>query len=173
MRVFIGSASISCKRWSNLLSSGSPINVAVVGVGAFGRNHARVYHELEKSGSVRLVGVVDPNTVVADAVAREFDCKAFGSVEQMLTTHSEVQAASIREEGFTLVCIPMREIPERLADLRAAYGAGQPLACLCHHGMRSLQVANYLAQNGFGEVVNLQGGIDAWSQQVDPSVARY
>ena len=85
----------------------------------------------------------------------------------------EVQAASIREEGFTLVCIPMREIPERLADLRAAYGAGQPLACLCHHGMRSQQVANYLAQNGFGEVVNLQGGIDAWSQQVDPSVARY
>jgi predicted dehydrogenase len=44
---------------------------------------------------VRLVGVVDPNTARADAVAREFDCKAFGSVEQMLTTHSEVQAASV------------------------------------------------------------------------------
>jgi predicted dehydrogenase len=39
--------------------------------------------------------VVDPNTARADAVAREFDCKAFGSVEQMLTTHSEVQAASV------------------------------------------------------------------------------
>jgi predicted dehydrogenase len=39
--------------------------------------------------------VVDPDTVRADAVAREFDCKAFGSVEQMLTTHSEVQAASV------------------------------------------------------------------------------
>jgi predicted dehydrogenase len=39
--------------------------------------------------------VVDPNTVRADAVAREFDCKAFGSVEQMLTTHSEVQATSV------------------------------------------------------------------------------
>jgi predicted dehydrogenase len=44
---------------------------------------------------VRLVGVVDPDTARADAVAHEFDCKAFGSVEQMLTTHSEVQAASI------------------------------------------------------------------------------
>jgi predicted dehydrogenase len=44
---------------------------------------------------VRLVGVVDPNTARADAVAREFGCKAFGSVEQMLTTHSEVQAASV------------------------------------------------------------------------------
>jgi len=44
---------------------------------------------------VRLVGVVDPDTPRADAVAREFECKAFGSVEQMLTTHSEVQAASV------------------------------------------------------------------------------
>jgi predicted dehydrogenase len=67
----------------------------VIGVGAFGRNHARVYRQLQQAGSVRLVGVVDPNTARADAIAREFDCKAFGSVEQMLTTHSEVQAASV------------------------------------------------------------------------------
>jgi predicted dehydrogenase len=64
-------------------------------VGAFGRNHARVYHQLQQAGSVRLVGVVDPDTARADAIAREFGCKAFGSVEQMLTTHSEVQAASV------------------------------------------------------------------------------
>ena len=44
---------------------------------------------------MRLVGVVDPDTARADAAAREFDCKAFGSIEQMLTTHSEVQAASV------------------------------------------------------------------------------
>jgi predicted dehydrogenase len=67
----------------------------VIGVGAFGRNHARVYRQLQEAGSVRLVGVVDPDTERADAIAREFDCKAFGSVEQMLTTHSEVQAASV------------------------------------------------------------------------------
>jgi predicted dehydrogenase len=72
-----------------------PINVAVIGVGAFGRNHARVYRQLQQAGSVRLVGVVDPDTPRADAVAREFGCKAFGSIEQMLTTHSEVQAASV------------------------------------------------------------------------------
>ena len=69
--------------------------MAVVGVGAFGRNHARVYHSLQQAGSVRLVGVVDPDTARADTVAREFGCKSFGSVEQMLTTHSEVQAASV------------------------------------------------------------------------------
>ncbi len=67
----------------------------MIGVGAFGRNHARVYRQLQQAGSVRLVGVVDPDTARADAIAREFGCKAFGSVEQMLTTHSEVQAASV------------------------------------------------------------------------------
>jgi len=68
----------------------------VVGVGVFGRNHARVYKELEQQGeAVRLLGVVDPDVARADAVAREFNCKAFGSIEQMLTTHSEVQAASV------------------------------------------------------------------------------
>jgi predicted dehydrogenase len=72
-----------------------PVNVAVVGVGAFGRNHARIYHQLQEAGAVRLVGVVDPDTARADAIAREFSCKSFGSVDQMLTTHSEVQAASV------------------------------------------------------------------------------
>ncbi len=67
----------------------------MIGVGAFGRNHARVYRQLQEAGSVRLVGVVDPDTARADAIAAEFGCKAFGSVEQMLTTHSEVQAASV------------------------------------------------------------------------------
>ena len=68
----------------------------MVGVGVFGRNHARVYKELEQQGeAVRLLGVVDPDTSRADAVAREFGCKAFGSVHQMLTTHSELQAASV------------------------------------------------------------------------------
>ncbi|MBH2019758.1 rhodanese-like domain-containing protein [Polaromonas sp.] len=85
----------------------------------------------------------------------------------------EVQTASVREDGFRLLALPMREIPARVAELRDTLGADHPIACLCHHGMRSLQVANYLAQSGFAEVVNLQGGIDAWSQQVDPSVARY
>ena len=71
-------------------------SVAVVGVGVFGRNHARVYKELELQGEpVRLLGVVDPDVNRADAVAREFGCKAFGSVQQLLTTHSEVQAASV------------------------------------------------------------------------------
>ena len=78
------------------LQADNPISVAVVGVGVFGRNHARIYRELEQQGEpVRLVGVVDPNLDRADTVAREFGCRAFGSVEQMLTTHSEIRAASV------------------------------------------------------------------------------
>jgi predicted dehydrogenase len=71
------------------------IKVAVIGVGAFGRNHARVYRQLQQAGSVRLVGVVDGDMARAEAVAREFGCAAFVSVEQMLMTHSDVQAASV------------------------------------------------------------------------------
>jgi predicted dehydrogenase len=78
------------------LPAQNPISVAVVGVGVFGRNHARVYKELEQQGeAVRLLGVVDPDVSRADAVASEFGCKGFGSVHQMLTTHSELQAASV------------------------------------------------------------------------------
>jgi predicted dehydrogenase len=68
----------------------------VIGAGTFGRNHARVYHQLANEGApVRLVGVVDSDTARAGAVAREFSCRGFGSVEQLITTHSEVQAASV------------------------------------------------------------------------------
>ncbi len=84
----------------------------------------------------------------------------------------EVQTASVKPDGFTLLTIPMREVPARLAELQSSHG-DQPIACLCHHGMRSRQVASYLAQSGFSDVVNLQGGIDAWSQQLDPLVPRY
>jgi len=80
----------------------------------------------------------------------------------------EVQTASVQAEGFEWLAIPMRDIPGRLAELKP----DQPVACLCHHGMRSMQVARYLEQNGFAEVVNIDGGIDAWSA-LDPSVPRY
>ena len=67
-----------------------------MGVGAFGRNHARVYKELEQQGEpLRLLGVVDRDVARADSVAREFKCRSFGSLDQLLTTHSEVQAASV------------------------------------------------------------------------------
>jgi predicted dehydrogenase len=69
--------------------------VAVIGVGAFGRNHARVYQQLQQAGVVRLVGVVDSDTGLAESVARDSNCRAFGSVEELLHIHGDIQAASV------------------------------------------------------------------------------
>ncbi|MFY7939968.1 MAG: rhodanese-like domain-containing protein, partial [Burkholderiaceae bacterium] len=49
----------------------------------------------------------------------------------------------------------------------------RPVACLCHHGSRSMQVAAFLVQQGFEHVANIAGGIHAWSSQVDASVPTY
>jgi len=81
----------------------------------------------------------------------------------------ELQTASVAPQGFALVAIPMNEIPARIGEL----DPGQRIACLCHHGARSQRVAAFLAQNGFTDVANIAGGIDAWSAQHESSVPRY
>lgn len=81
----------------------------------------------------------------------------------------ELQTASVQPDGFTLVTIPMNLVPVRLGEL----DPDQPVACLCHHGGRSQQVAMYLAQRGFQEIANVAGGIDAWAREVDPRIPRY
>ncbi|MFY8055823.1 MAG: rhodanese-like domain-containing protein [Limnohabitans sp.] len=81
----------------------------------------------------------------------------------------EVQTASVKANGFELQCMPMNTIPARLDEL----SRDQPIACLCHHGARSMQVAAFLAQQGFAHVANIAGGINAWSSQVDHTVPTY
>jgi rhodanese-related sulfurtransferase len=81
----------------------------------------------------------------------------------------ELQTASITADGFGLKHIPMNDTPARMAELNA----DAPLAVLCHHGSRSQRVAQYLAQNGFHNIVNIEGGIAAWSRTVDPRVPQY
>jgi rhodanese-related sulfurtransferase len=67
------------------------------------------------------------------------------------------------------VHIPLPELPRRVDELNPA----RPIAVLCHHGMRSEMAARWLEQNGFTDVSNVAGGIDAWSMHVDPAVPRY
>jgi rhodanese-related sulfurtransferase len=81
----------------------------------------------------------------------------------------EVALAAIRIDGVAARHIPMERLPERLAELDPA----QPVVCICHHGMRSAQVAAFLDRQGFATVYNLAGGIDAWSASVDAAVPRY
>ena len=68
----------------------------MIGVGAFGRNHARVYRELEQQGeAVRLAAVVDTDLALARKTAEEFQVAAFASIEQMLASGAEIRAASV------------------------------------------------------------------------------
>lgn len=65
--------------------------------------------------------------------------------------------------------IPLNELPGRLGELDPA----QPVVAMCHHGVRSEMAARVLERNGFAQVAHLSGGIDAWSQAIDPSIPRY
>ena len=80
----------------------------------------------------------------------------------------ELQTASAKPEGLDLVHMPMQTIPARLHELDKS----RPIACLCHHGSRSMQVAAFFAQHGY-QVANVSGGIHAWSVQVDPTIPVY
>jgi len=65
--------------------------------------------------------------------------------------------------------IPMSGVPARMAEIPR----DREVVVICHHGMRSAMVADYLRSAGVPQVLNLTGGIDRWSVEVDPSVARY
>ncbi len=70
-------------------------------------------------------------------------------------------------EGSTL--LPMSQISEKLETLDKT----QEIILICHHGMRSRQVGVYLSGNGFDKLINLQGGIEAWAQEVEPTMPHY
>jgi rhodanese-related sulfurtransferase len=75
--------------------------------------------------------------------------------------------AICRIEGAQL--LPLQEIPARLSELPR----DRDIVLLCHHGMRSLHAANFLQDAGLSRLYNLSGGINAWSEEVDSSVALY
>jgi rhodanese-related sulfurtransferase len=70
------------------------------------------------------------------------------------------------------VLIPMRQIPGELQTLEARADEGT-LMVFCHHGMRSLNVVNWLRNQGVEACQSISGGIDLWSSTVDPSIPRY
>ncbi|MFM6985077.1 MAG: rhodanese-like domain-containing protein [Hydrogenophaga sp.] len=82
----------------------------------------------------------------------------------------ECQTAAVRpDDGFDVLHMPMRTVPARYPEL----DRDRPIACLCHHGARSAQVVHFLMQQGFSNVVNVYGGINAWSSERDPGVPLY
>jgi len=67
------------------------------------------------------------------------------------------------------VLIPMGTIPNKLDELNKA----QEIVVICHHGVRSRQTAMFLEHNGFSNIINLTGGIDAWAQEIDNTMSKY
>lgn len=67
------------------------------------------------------------------------------------------------------ISMPMRSVPARYAELNRE----ADVVVICHHGARSFQSGLFLEQAGFGSVINLQGGVAAWAQDVDPAMPRY
>lgn len=67
------------------------------------------------------------------------------------------------------VALPMAAVPPRLQEL----DPDAETVVICHHGVRSFQVALFLERNGFSSVLNLAGGIDAWSREVEPAMPKY
>lgn len=65
--------------------------------------------------------------------------------------------------------MPMNTVPERLSEL----DTDRPIVCICHHGVRSLDVGLFLERNGFSRVINLSGGVHAWATQVDAQMPTY
>lgn len=78
------------------MHSNSPISIAVVGAGAFGRNHLRVWRQLETEGfPLRLAALVDPDTLHSGPLAAEYQIPAYPSVQLLLAAHSQIHAASV------------------------------------------------------------------------------
>ncbi len=76
--------------------------------------------------------------------------------------------ATTRIEGS--LPIPMGEVPTRA---HKELDIDERLVIVCHHGVRSMNVTAWLRRQGFEKAQSLRGGIDAWSVEVDPKVARY
>ena len=97
-------------------------------------------------------------------------------LQQLRDSRAELFLLDVREPqeyeiarigGATL--IPLGQLPDRLDELKNA----QHVVVHCHSGVRSARAVQFLRENGFPQAVNLAGGIDAWSERIDPTVPQY
>jgi rhodanese-related sulfurtransferase len=85
----------------------------------------------------------------------------------LLDVREDQELAICRIEGA--LHIPLGELTARWQELDPE----RPTVCICHHGMRSAQAAQFLLGRDFDRLYNLSGGVDAWAARVDPGMARY
>ena len=103
-------------------------------------------------------------TITAKDLAARFDNK---DEFRLIDVREPAEYEIARLESAEL--LPLTRFSEWIATLEPS----DEIVVMCHHGIRSANVCHYLANNGFGKVYNLSGGIDAWSAEVDERVPRY
>ena len=93
-----------------------------------------------------------------------------------LATKRPITLLDVREQWEFDLChlpgalhMPLSSLPDRMGELDAA----AEVVTICHHGGRSMQAARFLKASGHDKVLNLKGGVSAWAEQVDPSMAQY
>jgi rhodanese-related sulfurtransferase len=91
-----------------------------------------------------------------------------GTALRMIDVREPEEHAICHIEGAVL--IPMRTVPQHLNELD---DEGPRIVVICHHGVRSLSVADWLRTQGVENCQSMSGGIDLWSVQIDPGVPRY
>jgi rhodanese-related sulfurtransferase len=107
-------------------------------------------------------------TVIPEISAQELAVKLeAGEALFLLDVREQNEADFAKIENSTL--IPLGQIPQRLDEIPK----DQPIIAYCHHGRRSERALQFLKSQGFNDVLNMTGGIDAWSVSVDPEVPRY
>ena len=86
---------------------------------------------------------------------------------RLLDVREPQELAIVKLDG----AVPVTQ--ELVQEMMAGWPKDTPIVTYCHHGIRSLEAASYFIGHGFSNVRTLAGGIDAWAEQIDPSLPRY
>ena len=120
-----------------------------------------------------LARLFDPGTVrsrcAAITRAALDDVSPHFTIERSRLAAVADRVVALTQRRFPDLRVPMRELPGRLDELPR----DRDVVVVCHHGVRSRQVAHYLVRLGYMAVWNLTGGVAAWADQVDPAMPRY
>jgi rhodanese-related sulfurtransferase len=111
-----------------------------------------------------------PNITVAELAAK-MAAEPTPAGLQLVDVREPQELAIAALPGFT--SLPLSQSSVWTADIQTRLDAETETLVLCHHGMRSAQMCEWLLQQGFTQVRNITGGIDAYSTLVDPTVPRY
>jgi len=114
-------------------------------------------------------------SIAVSELPMEVSCQevkgALDASEQLLLVdcREEEEHQTVSIKGAIL--LPMSQLVERVGELECEQH--RQIVVHCHHGGRSLQVANWLRQQGYGNAQSMQGGIDVWAEEIEPGMTRY